>query len=239
MNSSPSPALARRREDQIFDRTGRVPRPSYAALLRELRSLAAYHPAPPDVSDIPPGRGHVVLVVPAFLTSDFVSMPLRSFLARCGYRAYGWNLGINWGPTPRILAGLRRRVDELSEIEGGPISLIGVSLGGVLSRDVVYDRPDKVRRVITLVSPYRLPTASAIAPLFRLCSLSHDSALNLDRLATPLPVPARAILTHDDGIVAWQSCGEADAIAVDGQHLTICRNPQALRALAENLADPR
>jgi hypothetical protein len=48
------------------------------------------------------------------------------------------------------------------------------------------------------------------------------------------------IYTRDDGIVAWESCRDADtsapALEVSGQHLSICRNPAVLRAIAERLA---
>lgn len=225
----------------IFDHSGAIKRPSYSALLREIWSLAAYRPAPPDLADLPRGRGHVVLVIPAFLMGDLSTMPLRQFLTRCGHRAYGWELGVNWGPTLRLLDGLRTRLAELNVLEDGPVSVVGVSLGGVLARDLAYDRPRDVRQVITVVSPFHLPTASTIEPLVRLCSLFHAPRIDLVRLAAPLSVPSTAIFTRDDGIVAWQSCIAEDkscrAVEVVGQHLTICRNPEILRVLAVQLAD--
>src|SRR3974390_3043588 len=122
----------------IFDRTGAIRRPPYTALLRELWSLAAYHPAPPESTDLAPGDGHIVLVLPAFLMNDAATAPLRQFLARCGYRAFGWGLGVNWGPTERLLSDLRARLAELNEMEGGPVSVVGISLGGVLARNLAH-----------------------------------------------------------------------------------------------------
>jgi pimeloyl-ACP methyl ester carboxylesterase len=236
-----SSASKKRRDVAIFDRSGAVKRPSYSALLREIWSLAAYRPAPPDLPDLPRGHGHVVLVIPAFLMGDMSTEPLRQFLTRCGHRAYGWGLGVNWGPTPRLLEGLRPRLADLNVLENGPVSVVGVSLGGVLARDLAYDRPRDVRQVITVASPIRLPTASTIEPLFRLCSLFHASKIDLARLGEALPVPSTAIFTRDDGIVAWQSCMAEDkrcrAVEVVGQHLTICRNPEVLRVLATQLTD--
>jgi pimeloyl-ACP methyl ester carboxylesterase len=209
-------------------------------LWREAWSLLSYFPTPPDVSLLPPGHGHIVLVVPAFLTTDAVTRPLRQFLTRCGYRAVGWPLGINWGPTPRLVAGLRTCLSELAGAAGGPVSVIGVSLGGVLARDLAHDRPGDIRQLITLVSPCRLPTASTLEPLFRLLAWSYSSSLDLVRFASPPQVPATTIYTRDDGIVAWETCREqdasSDAIEVSGAHLTICRNPAALRAVAARLA---
>ncbi len=225
--------------DGIFDRSGVVRRPPYRRLWREMWSLLADHPAAPDPAGLPPGRGHVVLVVPAFLTTDAVTRSLRRFLERCGYRPFGWELGVNWGPTPYALDGLRRRLRQLCALEGGPISLIGVSLGGLLVRDLAHDCAEDVRHVVTLVSPFRLPTASTIEPLIRLAARFCAPDIDLKRLSSSLSVPSTAVFTRDDGIVAWQSCfGDAaggESVEVSGSHLTICRNPDALRLIAETL----
>ena len=225
----------------LFDRSGSVPRPSYRLLLNEAWSLISYRPAPPDPGTLPLGRGHVVLVIPAFLTLDAATKPLRDFLMRCGYRVFGWDLGINWGPTPRILGELRRRLKELRRLEGGPISVIGVSLGGLLARDLACDHAKDIRKVITLVSPFRLPTASTIEPLVHLCARFYSTRIVPERISGPLSVPALAIYTREDGLVAWQSCAptadECASVEVTGAHATICRNPDVLRLLAMRLAE--
>jgi hypothetical protein len=99
--------------------------------------------------------------------------------------------------------------------------------------------------VITLCSPFRLPTASTVATLFRLCTArySDEFAHLLPALADPPPVPTAAIYTRRDGIVAWRSClnpeaPEVENLEVSGAHVTIARNPQALAILAERLARP-
>ncbi len=224
----------------IFDRTRTVRRPPYRWLARELWSRAFRYPPAPDPAGLPCGNGHVVLVVPAFLTTDMVTRQLRQFLERCGYRVFGWGLGVNWGPTPRALAGLRRRVHELAQLEGGPISVVGVSLGGVLARDMAHDRPQHIRHVITLVSPFRLPTASTIEPLVHLFAPFYSRDFAYARVAAPLPVCSTAVFSREDGVVAWESCTSDDArclsVEVGGPHMTICRNPDALRTVAQRLA---
>jgi pimeloyl-ACP methyl ester carboxylesterase len=228
------------RHSEVFDRSRTVRRPPYHRLVREVWARAVSYPSPPNPAELPPGNGRVVLVVPAFVTTDFVTRPLRRFLTRCGYRVFGWGLGINWGPTPRLLAGLRRRVHELAELEGGPIGLVGVSLGGVLARDVAHDCPQLVRHVITLVSPLRLPTASTIEPLIRVCAPFYRRDFAFARVAAPLPMPSTAVYSRDDGVVAWESCMSEEpgglSVAVRGPHMTICRNPEALRIAAQRLA---
>jgi pimeloyl-ACP methyl ester carboxylesterase len=223
---------------EFFDRTGALRRPAYGQLLQEFGSLLTNRPSPPDLAP-PNGDGQVVLVLPGFMTTDRLTRPLRQFLEAQGYRTFGWQHGMNVGPTPGAQHHLRARVAALSVLNG-PIALVGVSLGGLLARDVAYDLPHMVRHVVTLASPFRLPTASTFEPLVRLCGPLYDSDLAVDRLATPLPVPATAFYTRSDGVVAWQSCRSDDPdclnIEVTGPHLTICRNPAVLTQLAQRLA---
>jgi pimeloyl-ACP methyl ester carboxylesterase len=214
-------------------------RPRYRQLLAELGAAFGPTPPMPDPREMPPGNGHVVFVVPAFLVGDAFTWPLRRFLDRCGYATYGWELGINWGPTAALMEGLRRRFRALRASSDGPISVIGVSLGGLLARDLAYDFPDDIRQVITLASPFNLPTLSTLAPVVRLCAPFYTSEVDIARLAEPLPVPASSLYTIEDAVVAWESCfctRDEAAIDVGGAHILICRNPTALGAVAQRLA---
>lgn len=227
-----------------FDRTGQIPRPSYHQLGRELVALLWDHPPLPDARRLPHGGGHVVLVLPAFLTGDWATAPFRRFLRQCGLRAEGWGLGTNWGPTPGVLRGLRRRLTDLRDQEGGPVSLVGISLGGLLARDLAHRQPQDVKQLITLASPWRLPTASTIEPLVHAASRFYSRDIDLARLGQPLAVPETSLYTRDDGVVAWQTCRAESAqagtaVEVGGAHLTICRNPRALAVVAERLAGTR
>jgi pimeloyl-ACP methyl ester carboxylesterase len=218
-----------------------VRRPPYVATLREALSYLVYHSAPPDPAEFASGDGHVVLLVPAMFTTDKVNQPLQSFLNACGYRAFGWELGVNWGPTPSRMNGLRARLAELRAIEGGPVSVVGLSLGGILARDLAHECPRDVRQVITIFSPFRLPTATVAEPFFHLLALCYSPAIDVARLGSTLPVPAAAIYSREDGIVAWESCRSDDlsceAIEVDGTHFAACRNPNVFRAVARRLSE--
>src|SRR5262249_44726444 len=79
-------------------------------------------------------------------------------------------------------------------------------------------------------------------PLIWLTACFYRPALDVARLATPLPVPSTAIFTRDDGVVAWQSCRRDDArcesVEVGGPHLSLGRNPDVLRAVAARLGAP-
>lgn len=224
----------------VFDRTGAVRRPPLGRLVWEIAYDLTYRAPSPVRTGLPDGQGRVVLVIPAFMTSDAITRHLRAFLQQCGYRAVGWELGVNWGPTPRLVAALRRRFAELRRQTDDRVSLVGLSLGGLLARDLAYDVPDDVRQVITIASPFNLPTASPIELMVRLTACFYRPVIDVARLASPLPVPSAAIFTRDDGVVAWESCRRADPtcthVEVSGPHLSICRNPVVLRAVAEILS---
>jgi pimeloyl-ACP methyl ester carboxylesterase len=223
----------------LFDRTGTIRRPDFSQLLQEFGALFTDHPETHDFAGLPDGDGQVVLVLPGFLTSDMLTRPLREFLEEHGFRTFGWEYGLNIGPTPGALAHLRNRVRDLSELNEGPIALIGISLGGLLARDLAYDCSDRISHIVTMASPFRLPTASTFEHLVRLCGPLYDPTVQIERLAQPLPVPSTAFFTRDDGVVAWESCLSDDHdclnIEVNGHHMTICRNPAVLTHLVRRL----
>ena len=195
------------------------------------------------VKKAPRGDGHPVLVVPSFLRSDRNTISLRRFLKGCGYEAYGWKLGINIGPTATALDGIDRLLDEIYARHGRKVSLIGHSLGGVIARELAKQYPQKVRQLILLASPIRLPTASPLEPVYKLLSRWHriDAAASLSELNAPPRVPVTALYTKSDGIVAWQSCvefegRERESIEIRGPHGTMVRNPAAWRIISERLA---
>jgi pimeloyl-ACP methyl ester carboxylesterase len=193
-----------------------------------------------------------VLVLPGFMAGDASTFPLRSLLRRLGYDARPLRLGLNLGPTDAIVDGLPRRLDEIRASTGGPVSLVGVSLGGVYARDLARGHPGLVRRVITLGSPFRLPVRNRgpelthAGPLFRALRRWHSARLVLRREEhdlPPLSVPSTAIYTRTDGVVPWRSCVERDgpsceSVEVVGSHSGLGHNPLALYVVADRLALP-
>jgi pimeloyl-ACP methyl ester carboxylesterase len=225
---------------------GRRDRPPVHRLWVE--AVSAVTPMPRDLvlaaqRTAPRGDGHPVLLVPAFLRSDRYMLRLRRFLSDRGYAVYGWRLGVNVGPTDRILDGVEQRLEEIRARHGRKVSLIGHSLGGAIARELAKKHPDDVRLLIVLSSPIRLPTASPLEPVYRMLSRWHSrsSPSLYAGFNEPPSVPVTAIHTRTDGIVAWQSCFEAEGplrenIEVAGPHSTMARNPAAWRIIADRLA---
>ncbi|MFO0991914.1 MAG: hypothetical protein U1E67_08295 [Hyphomicrobiales bacterium] len=223
-----------------FDNSGQtLTRPSWAALAGEFWEFAIYRPKCPSRETLPGGQGAPVLVIPAFLTNDSFTAPLRAFLNTCGFRAHGWGLGVNWGPTPGILNQLSRRLSEIHDETGVPVNVIGISLGGLLARDLAHQTPERIRHLLTIAAPVRLPTATRLEPLFHALTPFYSRSMDLERVSAPLPVPWTAIYSKRDGILAWESCVCSDAngqcIAIDAPHLAMARNPETLKTVVTRL----
>jgi hypothetical protein len=232
--------------DRIFDRTGSVQPPHRrdrlaegAALARDVSRFSGRLSVPPH---LPVGDGHAVLVIPGLLSADCLTRGFRRLLAGLGYQVAGWGAGLNLGPTRSVWCSVEDRLLATAR-ESGKVSLVGHSLGGVLARALAYDHPALVRRVITVCSPIRLPTASRLQPLYTVLRWRIDEEILLSRLAEPPAVPTTAIYSPRDGIVAWSSCmnipsPDHENVAVDGCHSTMLGNPQAIGVIADRLARP-
>src|SRR6202044_2055618 len=123
---------------------------------RGLAELATLPLAAPWLAAAPRGDGHGVLVLPGLLASDMSTVLLRQFLRWLGYEVRGWSLGRNVGPTDAVLDELPRALAALAERRGGPVSVVGWSLGGIYARELARPHPEHVRQVITLGSPFAL-----------------------------------------------------------------------------------
>ncbi len=197
---------------------------------------------------LPVGDGHPVLVLPGLMAGDGSTWILRRILRRLGYRAHGWGLGLNIGPTVKAMAGMTDLLDKLHREYSAPVSLIGWSMGGVFARNLAREHPAAVRQVITLGSPFgikheRETRASGNLKLFaHLHAVPHQLPLPME--SKPLPVPTTSIYSHFDGMVAWQTClnvpsPRAENIAVLSSHIGYGHHPAAVWAIADRLAQPR
>lgn len=194
------------------------------------------------------GDGHAVVVLPGFMASDRSTHPLRRLLRELDYRTYGWGLGVNVGPTPRILEGLVRRLDRAAQHSGEPVSIVGWSLGGIYARELARALPEQVRQVITLGSPIQMIEAdsSSAQVMWDAVSKYHvegmrRSVRDVDR--PDLAVPNTSIYSKTDGIVSWQACliersEVSENIRVFGSHCGLGFNTSVIMAIADRLAQP-
>lgn len=217
---------------------------SAATLAREMAAVAQGLMAPPPFAEgAATGNGEPVIVLPGFLSADVTTARLRDFLARQNFLAQPWTCGFNVGPMPHVVRAVERQVQDLADTSGRPVSLVGVSLGGTIAREVAKSCTGPIARVITLVSPIHMPVITPLAPLAEAASLLWDMAA-LDALtviAEPPPVPLTAIVSRDDGVIDWHASVPApsplvEVIEVTGAHMTICSNAQVQHIVADRLA---
>lgn len=210
---------------------------------RAFWELGAFFAATPVLAQAPRGDGHPVLVLPGFGANDPTTRPLRGFLNAHGYDAHGWGMGRNLGLRPGVLDGMLARFDEIAAQSRRKISLIGWSLGGVFVREVAKLRPDKVRLVVSLGSPFSgSPKATNAWRIYQWVARHEiDDHPWREHLATPPPVPTTSIFSRTDGVVAWRCSLNppgplAENIEVPGSHCGLGHNPLAVHAILDRLA---
>jgi hypothetical protein len=191
------------------------------------------------------GDGHPVLVLPGFMASDNSTKALRRFINKAGYNAIAWDLGRNRAEL-EILDLLFLKLEDIYEKYDQKVSIVGWSLGGVFARQLAKEKPEMVRQVITLGSPFRDITAPNNASwVYNLISggkrvVDLDAEL-LNDLPKPAPVPSTAIYSKEDGVVSWKVCMEAEETAIHqniqvrGSHLGLGFNHAVLRIIKDRL----
>ena len=184
------------------------------------------------------------MLLPGLLNTDRSNAVLRRYLARLGYDAHGWGLGRNAGARTIGPDGERliERVAALAA-RAGPVTLIGVSLGGMIARLVAHRRPELVREVITIASPYAGPgRATNVWRAFEWATGERlDDPAVVARaalIARDPPVPATAIWSRYDGLVAGAICRDEGtrSIEVRSGHLGVQIRPAVLLTVARVLA---
>lgn len=216
--------------------------------VRGLADLATLPLAAPWLAAAPRGDGHGVLVLPGLLATDMSTALLRRFAQWLGYAVCGWNLGRNVGPTDAVLDELPRALAACADRSGGPVSVVGWSLGGIYGRELARQRPELVREVITLGSPFAItdPRQSRADGSYQRRSHLHATGARLpsrEQMAQPIGVPSTAVFSRLDGIVSWRACIEPESalhqnVEVRCGHLGFGVDPPTLWLIADRLAAP-
>lgn len=215
-----------------------------AELPRAAWTVASWPRHRATLAAAPRGDGRPVMLLPGLFNSDRSNFVLRRFLLGLGYDAHGWGLGRNRGARTVGAEG-ERIVAAVEALYGraGPVTLIGVSLGGIVARLVAHRRPDLVRQVVTISSPFAGPgKATNVWRAFEWGTGERlDDPAVMARsaaIARPLPVPSAAIWSPSDGLVNGTICRDeaGEAIEVRSGHLGVQVKPEVLLAVARVLA---
>ncbi len=218
---------------------------AFTEAYRALFELATYVPYK-LINRLPKnGDSHPVLILPGFMATDSSTVPLRSFIHNLGYNVYGWGAGRNYA-SEAYLELLQDKVDLIFDKNQEKISLIGWSLGGVFARQLAKSRPNKIRQVITLGSPFKdVINANNAKWMYDFINRDKETQVVnqklLDDLPNPAPVPTTAIYSKQDGVVPWKLCMEQEEnaihqnVEVRGSHLGLGVNPTVLQIIADRL----
>jgi len=219
--------------------------------LRAVLEAATLLPSLPWLNSQPRGDGHHIYLLPGFLATGASTTVLRAYLDRLGYQTSSWGFGRNLGPREDLASLIVERVSQLSKRTGGPVSIIGQSLGGVFAREVAKTIPEYVRQVITLGSPFgtsRDRTEGTNPLVMRFFEMANGESISeirgrMNNLQQPPPVPCTAIYSKTDGVVSWKSCIEQDTpksenIEIYASHCGMGFNPAVYYILADRLAQP-
>jgi pimeloyl-ACP methyl ester carboxylesterase len=200
----------------------------------------------PDLLAQPRGDGEPVLVLPGYGAGDGSTWLLRAYLRWLGYDVRGWGIGSNGGHVPALVPLVIGRVIALARERAMPVTLLGWSLGGVIAREAMRQRPDLVTRVVTLGTPVvGGPKYTSVGAAYRRRGYDLDAIETRvrQREAVPLTRPVTAIFSRGDGVVAWRACIDrhnrvVEHVEVTGTHIGLAMNPDVWRIVAQRLAAP-
>lgn len=187
-----------------------------AGLLQPARLLVHL----PGLLRAPRGGGDRVVVLPGHGFGDATTAPLRGYLAVLGHDVHGWGLGRNDRDARSLVGPLAERLERLAaDGDGGPVALIGQSLGGFVAREVARHRPDLVARIVTLGTPLYPPASRR-----------------------PIEAPVTAVWSDADRVVppGWSIDRDpaVEHVEVGSTHFAMGLDPDVWRIVADRLAPP-
>jgi len=198
------------------------------------------------LAHVPCGDQRLVVLVPGYGADEWSMRPLKKFLHSINYRVFDWEHGRNRG---RVTADTERLMSTVRKIsvanDNAAVTLIGWSLGGVLSREVARIQPELVSEVITMGTPLiGGPKYTVMANKYaQKMSINLDEyeaeihAINSQGIKQPLTV----IYSQSDGIVGWRAAIDnynqhARNLEVSCSHMGMGVNVEVWKTIAETLA---
>ncbi len=195
---------------------------------------------------VPTGDGRLLVLVPGFGADQWSMRPLKKFLSSLNYRVFDWGHGRNRGHVAEETELLAATVAALRAAhDDQQVTLIGWSLGGVLSREVARLYPAAVAAVITMGTPLIGGPKYTVAAN-RYAQSMH---INLDQYEKEIHAinsqgikqPVTVIYSKSDGVVAWRASldhynPQARNIEVQCSHLGMGVNAKVWQVIANTLA---
>ena len=208
---------------------------------------------------VPHGQQSPVMLVPGFMSGDIIMLEMQRWLRRIGYDAHLSGIVWNTDCPDQTAQQLIHRIKSIHKKTGEKVSLVGHSLGGMLSKYIVQAEPELVDRVITLGSPFASlvkahPSVVGIWEKLKnsrsgligrnlkpSCATGYCTCGFVESMIQPEAVqpPQFAIYSRKDGVADWRSCMEEDPSAnteVNCTHIGMIVHPEVYRVVANRLA---
>jgi triacylglycerol lipase len=206
---------------------------------------------------VPDGAGRPVLLIPGFMAGDGSLATMTRWLRENGYRTHRAGIRANVGCSEDYVTRLETRLEQLFELTGERVALVGQSRGGVIARVLATRRPDLVSGIVTLGAP----TVNQLsAHPFVLAQVLFVGALGTGKMpgmfrvscwrgaccerfradlanAFPSEVGFTALYSKTDGVVDWRACLDpaAEQIEVRASHLGMGLNAEVYAELGNAL----
>jgi triacylglycerol lipase len=200
-----------------------------------------------------------VLLVPGFMAGDYTLKLMGAYLRGQGYRTYRAQIRSNSGCLAETADRLEQRIETIALRRGRPVTLIGHSLGGLLSRGLATRRPDLISGIVTMGSPLLAPSAVHRALLMNVqllltlqrygfpkvmgadCTAGECAQSMWEEAQTAFPdgLAFTSIYSRRDGIMDWRACLDpaATAVEVPTSHIGMAIDPVVFDVVTFALAD--
>lgn len=197
----------------------------------------------PQLIGAPRGDGRPVMLLPGYYASELSMIPLKGFLGQLGYDVSHWGLGRNLGDVGGYADHLAAQFQEESN---EPVTLIGWSLGGAISRRLAREYPGLIREIITMGTPVGGVPRDGMAGQ----RYSRENGADMDDLEAslhqrnlvPITQPLTVIYSDNDGVVPSSIAVDhyndhARHVKVDSTHMSMGVSANIWRIIADTLAE--
>ncbi|MEP0393446.1 MAG: alpha/beta fold hydrolase [Erythrobacter sp.] len=193
--------------------------------------------------EVPKARvPQTVILFPGFGHGPSRMQYMADRLEEAGHTVKHWGQGRNWGVAEATLDALEERLADVCNQTGGPVALVGWSLGGLYARELAKLHPEQITKVITMGSPFSGSRRSN--NIWRLYSVITGESVDQPAIQTDASekpdVETVAFWSPNDGAIGPRSAagkpGERDrAVALRCTHSGFTYDPNAIVAVVNEL----